>query len=289
MAGSGSRALTTSTRPSGPTAPTRHAGLSCPRRGGHRAPDGAWDFPENSILIKHFAFTDGQEGSAGRDPRDAWRSFGWSFHTALDADGQGGLAARDFGSRPSTPTWTPGAPLRYLYPSRADCHACHSRRGEQVLGPRAAQLDRPSRYGPPQLDLLAEAGLLDRRPVATPMADPDDDTAPLEARARAWLHANCAHCHQPGGYAPPDLGLDLRATTPLAETGTRRRAAVPAFGIEGQAASGRAAGRTPTCGLRLVATGFGRMPLLGTERDDPRIASVVGPWIASLTGCPEAR
>ncbi|MEZ4471725.1 MAG: hypothetical protein R3F60_13190 [bacterium] len=254
-------------------------------------PDGAWDFPENSILIKHFAFTDGQGRARPVETRVmVRRSFGWSFHTwRWDADGQeawllDGLEAEyadlDAG----------GAPLRYLYPSRADCHACHSRRGEQVLGPRAAQLDRPSRYGPPQLDLLAEAGLLDRRPVATPMADPDDDAAPLEARARAWLHANCAHCHQPGGYAPPDLGLDLRVTTPLAQTGTCDvEPLYPAFGIEGSRRIRPGRPDDSHLYLRLVASGFGRMPLLGTERDDPRITSVVGPWIASLTGCPEAR
>ena len=39
----------------------------------------------------------------------------------------------------------------------------------------------------------------------------DDPKASLDARARAWLEINCAHCHQPGGAAQ-NSGLDLRAS-----------------------------------------------------------------------------
>src|SRR6185369_13968016 len=47
-------------------------------------------------------------------------------------------------------------------------------------------------------------------------AQPNDETAPLEERARAWLYANCAHCHQPGGTTP--VSLDFRYETSLAKT-----------------------------------------------------------------------
>ena len=39
----------------------------------------------------------------------------------------------------------------------------------------------------------------------------DPDSGTLEARARAWLEINCAHCHNPDGPAR-NSGLDLLAS-----------------------------------------------------------------------------
>ena len=47
------------------------------------------------------------------------------------------------------------------------------------------------------------------------MPDPTDGSADLGDRARAWLHTNCASCHQPDGPTPTDL--DLRYTTALGD------------------------------------------------------------------------
>ena len=55
-----------------------------------------------------------------------------------------------------------------------------------------------------QIDWLFDNGLLrgdvppsdDLPALARPSSD-----APLDARARAYLHGNCAHCHRPGGLA----------------------------------------------------------------------------------------
>src|SRR5262249_48400411 len=47
------------------------------------------------------------------------------------------------------------------------------------------------------------------------LADPFGDAA-VEPRARAWLEANCSHCHQPGGAAgPTNLYLLSTVTKPL--------------------------------------------------------------------------
>jgi hypothetical protein len=48
------------------------------------------------------------------------------------------------------------------------------------------------------------------------MPDPTDETADLGDRARAYLHTNCANCHQPGGPTP--VNIDLRYTTLLPNT-----------------------------------------------------------------------
>ena len=52
--------------------------------------------------------------------------------------------------------------------------------------------------------------------VLPSLPDPFDDSASLTDRARAYLHTNCAQCHQPGG--PTSVDIDLRYTTLLSNT-----------------------------------------------------------------------
>jgi hypothetical protein len=76
------------------------------------------------------------------------------------------------------------------------------------LGPKAGQLNRQD-----QLEHWSEIGLLHDAPPsgqAPRFAVWDDPaTGTLDERARAWLDANCASCHNPGGSAK-NSGLDLR-------------------------------------------------------------------------------
>jgi hypothetical protein len=46
------------------------------------------------------------------------------------------------------------------------------------------------------------------------VADWEDTAAPLEARAKAYLDSNCAHCHNPGGFAS-NSGLFLEYWRPV--------------------------------------------------------------------------
>lgn len=140
---------------------------------------------------------------------------------------------------------TPTGPREQVwhYPSRAECMVCHSRAANFVLGLCEAQLNRDHTYPngrtDNQLRALEGIGLLSvnwaadvpppkdaaERPqpnqrAARPspllpaapaalnrLADPYDPAQPLAARARAWLHTNCASCHVAagGGNAQFDL------------------------------------------------------------------------------------
>ena len=46
------------------------------------------------------------------------------------------------------------------------------------------------------------------------LADPADASQPLEARARAYLHANCGHCHCDGGGGAVGLRLQYPSPSP---------------------------------------------------------------------------
>ncbi|HEX6987774.1 MAG TPA: PQQ-dependent sugar dehydrogenase, partial [Planctomycetaceae bacterium] len=116
-------------------------------------------------------------------------------------------------------TWT--------YLGRSQCLQCHSPWTEYTLAFNAHQLNREldGEGGPRnQLTWLGETVLLrrvgrDDRPLPTYSAadcaalprltDPFDVSAPLDGRARSYLHVNCSTCHRFGGGG--SSGLDLRA------------------------------------------------------------------------------
>ncbi|HEX7035523.1 MAG TPA: SO2930 family diheme c-type cytochrome [Pseudomonadales bacterium] len=119
-----------------------------------------------------------------------------------------------------------GAPtdLPYLVPARSECASCHATdhgaRTLELIGLKAWQLDRPY-YGhegePSQLAAWAAAdrlaGLPDvsARPAAVAWSD---TTRPVAERARAYLDANCGHCHSATGAADTSgLHLDRDAAS----------------------------------------------------------------------------
>jgi parallel beta-helix repeat protein len=106
----------------------------------------------------------------------------------------------------------------YIVPNVNQCKGCHATdRGMQPIGLKARHLNRDFPYADDvenQLLHWTRTGLLDDAPSpddAPRLAAWDDERAGLEARARAWLEVNCAHCHQPGGHAQSS-GLDLLAS-----------------------------------------------------------------------------
>jgi len=112
----------------------------------------------------------------------------------------------------------------YLVPNRNQCAGCHmtnaTTRALSPIGPKARHLNRDLEYadGPEnQIARLVRAGVLDGAP--TPETAPraavwTDASEPLEARARAYLDINCAHCHSDVGPADTS-GLDLSHDAPL--------------------------------------------------------------------------
>ncbi len=240
-----------------------------------------WSAPIGAVLLKQFDLPDAEGVVRPVETRIMTRwPFGWSFHTyRWRADG---LEADLLDGEESVyqSVTTPEGSFEYLFPSRLTCRACHRPHAASVLGLLSAQL------GAGQLRRLHEIDAIDRLPEVPPMPDPVSDAA-LHLRARATLHTQCAHCHRPSGWVPPDLDLDLRWSTPWADT---RLCDVPpqypGFGAPGRWRVHPGHPEESAILLRQKTDGYGRMPP-ASALTDPRVESVLRPWIEAMEGCAE--
>jgi uncharacterized repeat protein (TIGR03806 family) len=180
------------------------------------------------------------------------------------------------------------------FPSRAECDACHTEGAGRSLGLELAQLDREFDYDggrrAGQLETWAHIGLF-AGPLPAPGARPTplpaltDPAAPLDTRARAYLHANCANCHRP---TVGNSGTsDLRFTTPLAQTMICD--APPVKGTLGYGTDVRLiAPGTPDKSmvlLRMRALDSTRMPSAASLLVDDAGVLLLTSWITARTGC----
>jgi uncharacterized repeat protein (TIGR03806 family) len=213
-----------------------------------------WTFPEGSTLIKTFYYPhDGRDPGQGRrllETRLLALSGGvWTSATYLWNDAQteashhlGGQAiAVDYIDESGTPQ-----SLTFQEPNSSQCKECHLK-DKQIwpIGPRTEQWNRLFDYGQGpenQLTHLDKAGLLDESTVggtlpatASLPAMPDPRGGePLDRRARSWLDANCAHCHNQGGYAAATaLRLEME-TTALVDLGVCRHPTACPSGCPGE-------------------------------------------------------
>lgn len=106
-----------------------------------------------------------------------------------------------------------------------DFGQCWSRHrvDNRVLGFTPQQLDLTTSDGTEQLAALAARGVLDPASIAkmTPgLARPSDPAASLDARAGAYLEANCSSCHHPGAsFLGGETTWNARSGVPVAARG----------------------------------------------------------------------
>lgn len=263
---------------------------------------GSWEFPEGTILVKEFGLELERGNPASTRALETRflvrRTDGWEGYTYVWNDAQTEAHLLDAATTATfavTDPQQPGTPIAHThyFPSRGDCVRCHTAATGGALGLQTAQLNRSHDYdgvSDNQLRAFEHVGLfedcLPARPASLPrLADPADTGAALADRARSSLHANCAHCHHPGGTAP--TAIDLRAETPLGATGLCD--ALPQAGDLGVADArivkpGHA--DASILWLRATLRGQDQMPPLATLLPDPTGSTAIEDWITSLTVCP---
>ena len=119
--------------------------------------------------------------------------------------------------------------ISYQVPNMVQCKACHSYDKKLVpIGPSARQLNGDFKYASGshnQLDYWQKQDLLKGLPDLATVPKLErwtNESAAVATRARAYLDANCGHCHNPKGPANTSgMFLDIHTSAP-AELGVHK-------------------------------------------------------------------
>lgn len=183
----------------------------------------------------------------------------------------------------------------YRFSGRAECRLCHNpwageglKFGRQSASPLTLNTlqihDGDESSG--RLKTWARLGLFDK---ALPtdlkrlkrLVNPRVGDADLTAKARSYLHANCAHCHQFGGGGSANILLSA-----LLEPEKMLIFDVPptqgGFGISGARVIAPADPDGSVLLYRASKLGSGRMPRLGSNLVDEPAIDLLTRWISSM-------
>lgn len=173
------------------------------------------DFPVGTVLIKNFYYSASQLGTTADKiletrllihESDGWKALPYIWNTEQTEaylEITGGLLP--------TQLKTKGL-VRYAVPDMNQCKSCHDKGGTMTpIGPSVRQLNRKAMASDTnQLVQLATKEWVDLPDHTLPQLAVWNDPASgsLNARARAYLDINCAHCHNDEGPAK-NSGLNL--------------------------------------------------------------------------------
>jgi uncharacterized repeat protein (TIGR03806 family) len=250
-----------------------------------------WRFPDGTVLVKTFSMEmkrgdprsrkrletrllHFQNGTGTRESGERqWRGYTYVWNeeqtdaVLLDAAGADRRLKIEVGGKT--------VEQNYRFPSRAQCTHCHTVPARFVLGVSTRQMNRDHNYGgvlANQLATLEHIGLFTKKLPALPaklpkLADYNDRSLPVAKRARAYLHANCSHCHTK--FASRDMGIvnEVPATD---------------FGLEGARIVMPGHPERSVLPHRMSITGLGRMPCVGSRVVDQSGVQLVRDWIKAM-------
>lgn len=267
-----------------------------------------WEFPEGTIIVKNFMMPDDErEPNCGYVPLETRLLFRrgdtWVSETYVWNDERTEADRIRGGENLFVPvTNVRGQVESRLYgvPTRTQCSSCHGRSDgvdgatrDHLLGVGTPQMNGlVMRDGEAvnQLTWLAEQGVFSNE-VPDPatldsFANPMDLEVDTEDRARAYLHANCAHCHRTDGLAErSQLYLHYE------ETESNRLGVCKSPLATGPGAGGRAYDVVPGAPEESIMVyrmnsvePQARMPELATKKVDNFGVDLVSDWIIGLDG-----
>ncbi|WP_179349643.1 fibronectin type III domain-containing protein [Winogradskyella pacifica] len=191
--------------------------------------DGLPLFPENTVIAKTFYYNhDERDLSLGRtiiETRILMKLNGeWETGDYKWNDEQT-EAVLDLGGSSLPVTWIDVEgntnSTTYKIPSDTDCFTCHGNNGNIIpIGPKLRSMNFEIN-GVNQLEQFISnsqlTGVANSASI-TSLPNWEDGDFRLEARARAYIDINCAHCHIPGGSCADETTLNLAFETPLNES-----------------------------------------------------------------------
>jgi len=274
------------------------------------------DYPPGTVLAKTFSIEMDAGNAASARPLETqllhfdglhWHGYSFAWNEAgsdaelVPPEGKSvSLSIADARAPGGTrqQTW------RFL--GRSECQRCHNEWAGTTLAFKVEQLNRdvPAAGGSAavnQLRAFRSGGLLEdvvsepdreadpfatvRRPGAEDelprLADPRDRSAPLDARARAYLHVNCGGCHRFGGGSVPHVHLNAEIATADLDVVEMRPVRGDFAMLDARVVAPGEPHRS-TLWYRMATSGPGRMPHIGAELVDEAGLAVVREWIAAL-------
>jgi uncharacterized repeat protein (TIGR03806 family) len=272
------------------------------------APRG-WKFPDGTVVVKTF-FMDLEPGNPASRKRletrllhfekfggteeygdQYWRGYTYIWNDegtdAVLCDASGADRALSIKDKNA-----PGGERKqtWHFPSRAECTLCHTVPAKYVLGVNTLQLNKDHDYGNAstanQLTTWEHIGLftkpLPELPEKLPhLVDYENEKNDLDARARSYLHSNCAHCHIKWGGGNAEF--QLIATLDLKTTGTlNTKPGQGTFDLRDPRIIVPGDPDRSMVAHRMAKIGLGRMPHVASTVVDDKGVKLIREWIKQL-------
>jgi uncharacterized repeat protein (TIGR03806 family) len=256
-----------------------------------------WTFPKDSVLVKTLSLDLKQGDPTSRRRIETqilhfdgleWQPYTYQWNaeqtdaTLVDAGGSEriiDIADPQAAGGTRKQTWH--------FSGRAECQRCHNKWSGSALAFNTPQLNKDMHEGSSgtsQLDQLAALNFFEKKIPSENrprLATPNDPSAPLEDRARAYLHTNCAHCHRmhAGSSVLSKMHFDL----PLDKTDMLGvRPTQGTFGIHAAQVIAPADPFRSVLLYRMSKLGGGRMPHIGSSEVDRAGIELIAAWIKQL-------
>lgn len=195
-------------------------------------PTQTFQFPEKAILVKNFYYPEDFSKPEGErriietrlliNEKNGWKAYPYVWNkeqTDAKYKVTGGIT--DVHWKDET-----GAThdIKYAMPNKNQCKSCHNQNDKfQPIGPKVKQLNNEFSYDNNlkmnQLAMWEKVGYLKHNKNANTfvkLASPSDKTTSLDLKARSYLEANCAHCHNKLGPASTSgLYLNIEENDPF--------------------------------------------------------------------------